>query len=77
MFDAYRLKDYETYLVTDALDYIYNYFDKKSNSIAFKKPSIEVYRKYYSTFMDVLKNSLGQSFTPKASFILENLPYPS
>lgn len=74
VFDAYRLKDYETYLVTDALDYIYNYFDKKSNSIAFKKPSIEVYRKYYSTFMDVLKNSLGQSFTPKASFYIGESP---
>ena len=74
VFAAYRLKDYETYLVTDALDYIYNYFDKKSNSIAFKKPSIEVYRKYYSTFMDVLKNSLGQSFTPKASFYIGESP---
>lgn len=74
VFDAYRLKDYETYLVTDALDYIYNYFDKKSNSIAFKKPSIEVYKKYYSTFMDVLKNSLGQSFTPKASFYIGESP---
>lgn len=74
VFDVYRLKDYETYLVTDALDYIYNYFDKKSNSIAFKKPSIEVYRNYYSTFMDILRNSLGQSFTPKASFYIGESP---
>lgn len=74
VFDAYRLKDYETYLVTDALDYIYNYFDKKSNSIAFNKPSIEMYRNYYSTFMDVLRNSLGQLFTPKASFYIGESP---
>lgn len=74
VFDVYRLKDYETYLVTDALNYIYNYFDKKSNSIAFKKPSIEVYRNYYSTFMDILRNSLGQSFTPKASFYIGESP---
>lgn len=74
VFDVYKLKDYETYLVTDALDYIYNYFDKKSNSIAFKKPSIEVYRNYYSTFMDILRNSLGQSFTPKASFYIGESP---
>lgn len=32
------------------------------------------YRKYYSTFMDVLKNSLGQSFTPKASFYIGESP---
>lgn len=74
VFNVYKLKDYETYLVTDALDYIYNYFDKKSNSIAFKKPSIEIYRNYYSTFMDVLRNSLGQSFTPKASFYIGESP---
>lgn len=74
VFEVYRLKEYETYLVSDALDYIYNYFDKKSHSIAFKKPSIEVYRKYYSTLMDVLRNSLGQTFAPKAAFYVGESP---
>jgi len=74
VFDVYGLKEYETYLVSDALDYIYNYFDMKAHSIAFKKPSTEVYQKYYSTLMDVLRNSLGQAFAPKASFYVGESP---
>lgn len=74
VFEVYRLKEYETYLVSDAIDYIYNYFDKKANSIAFKNPSIEVYQKYYSTLMDVLSNSLGRTFAPKASFYVGESP---
>lgn len=74
VFEVYRLKEYETYLVSDALDYIYNYFDRKAQSIAFKKPSTEVYQKYYSTLMDVLRNSLGQAFAPEASFYVGESP---
>lgn len=74
VFQVYRLKEYEINLVSDALDYIYNYFDRKAKSIAFKKPSKDVYQKYYSTFMDVLKNSLGQAFNPKASFYVGESP---
>ena len=74
VFDVYRLKEYETYLVSDALDYIYNYFDRKSDSIAFNKPTKEMYQKYYSTLMDVLNNSLGQAFSPKASFYVGESP---
>lgn len=74
VFDVYRLKEYETYLVTDALDYLYNYFDKKSNSIAFNKPKKEMYQKYYSTLMEVLNNSLGQAFSPQASFYIGESP---
>lgn len=74
VFKVYRLKEYETCLVSDALDYIYNYFDKKSNSIAFKRPSKAIYQKYYYTLMDVLRNSLGQAFSPKASFYIGKSP---
>lgn len=74
VFDVYRLKKYETYLVSDALDYIYNYFDRKSSSIAFNKPTKEMYQKYYSTLMDVLNNSLGQAFSPQASFYIGESP---
>ena len=74
IFEVYRLKEYETYLVSDALNYIYNYFDRKANSIAFRKPSIEVYKRYYCTLMDVLRNSLGQAFIPKASFYIGESP---
>lgn len=74
VFDVYRLKEYETYLVSDALGYIYNYFDRKSNSIAFKRPSKEVYQKYYFILMDVLRNSLGEAFSPNASFYIGESP---
>ena len=74
VFDVYRLKKYETYLVSDALDYLYNYFDRKSSSIAFNKPTKEMYQKYYSTLMDVLDNSLGQAFSPQASFYIGESP---
>ena len=74
VFDVYRLKEYETYLITDALDYIYNYFDRKSDSIAFNKPTKEMYQNYYSTLMDVLNNSLGQAFSPQASFYIGESP---
>ena len=74
VYEVYKLKDYETYLVSDALGYIYDYFAKKADSVALKKPSIDVYQKYYSTLMDVLKNSLGQAFTPEASFYIGESP---
>ncbi len=74
VFDVYNLKGYETKLVLDALDYTYNYFDRKENSVAFKKPTKEMYRNYYSTLMDVLNNSLGRAFTPKASFYIGESP---
>ncbi len=74
IFEVYRLKEYETFLVSDALNYIYNYFDQKSKSIAFNKPSKEVYQKYYLTLMDVLKNSLGNSFSPEVSFYIGDAP---
>lgn len=74
VFEVYRLKEHETHLVSDALEYIYNYFDRKSKATAFKKPSKEVYQKYYSTLMDVLNNSLGQMFAPAASFYVGESP---
>lgn len=74
VFDLYRLRDYEVRLVLDALDYIYNYFDKKAKSVAFAKPTREVYKRYYSTLMDVLNNSLGQPFSPSASFYIGESP---
>ena len=74
VFEAYRLKDYETHLVSDALDYVYNYFSRKSDSIAFRKPSNEIYQRYYSTLMGVLGNSLGQSFSPKAAAYIGESP---
>lgn len=74
VFAVYKLKGYETKLILDALDYTYNYFDRKENSVAFKKPSEEMYRNYYSTLMDVLNNSLGKTFAPKASFFIGESP---
>lgn len=74
VFEIYRLKEHETHLVSDALEYIYNYFDRKLKSTAFKKPSMEDYQKYYSTLMDVLNNSLGQMFAPAASFYVGESP---
>ena len=74
VFEIYRLKEYETLLVSDALNYIYNYFDQKSKSIAFNKPTKEVYQRYYSTLIDVLQNSLGHSFSPKSSFYIGESP---
>lgn len=74
VFEVYRLQEYEMSLVSDALNYTYNYFDLKSKSIAFNKPSKEVYQQYYSTLMDVLKNSLGYAFSPKASFYIGESP---
>lgn len=74
VFEVYNLKEYETNLVSDALNYIYNYFDRKANSIAFNKPSKEVYQKYYYTLLDVLNNSLGKAFDPKSSFYVGDSP---
>lgn len=74
VFEVYRLKEYEKMLVADALDYIYNYFDKRSQAKAFNKPSQTVYQQYYYTLMDVLQNSLGHSFSPKALFYIGESP---
>lgn len=74
VFAVYKLKGYETKLVLDAIDYTYNYFDRKENSVAFNRPSEEMYRSYYSTLMDVLNNSLGKTFAPKAAFYIGKSP---
>ena len=67
VFEIYRMKEYETYLVSDALNYMYNFYDRQAKSIAFRVPSKEMYQTYHSTLMDVLQNSLGQTFAPKAA----------
>lgn len=56
----YRLQAYEIELVNDALDYIYNYFDKKGKSVVFEQPKNETYNLYYKTLTDVLQNTIGR-----------------
>ena len=74
VFEIYKLKEYEANLVSDALNYIYNYFDRKANSVAFNKPSKDMYKKYYYTLLDVMNNSLGKAFAPKSSFYVGDSP---
>ena len=74
IFDIYRIREHEKLLVSDALNYIYDYFNRKSKSIALCKPSNELYEQYYYTLIDVLRNSLGHTFSPGASFYIGNSP---
>jgi len=68
VFDVYRLRAFEVMLVNDAIDYIYNYYEKKSKSIAFHVPSYEMYDQYYKTLIDILHNTLGNSL-PNIGYI--------
>ena len=74
VFEIYRLKEYETQLVSDALAYMYDYYNRQAKSIVFQKPSKEMYQTYNSTLMDVLQNSLGHAFSPKACAYIGQSP---
>ena len=74
VFEIYRLKEYERQLVSDALAYMYDYYNRQAKSIVFQRPSKEMYQAYYSTLMDVLQNSLGHAFSPKASVYIGQSP---
>ncbi len=74
VFKIYKLKEYEANLVSDALNYIYNYFDRKTYSVSFNKPSKDMYKQYYYALLDVLNNSLGKAFSPKSLFYVGDSP---
>ena len=74
IYEAYRLKPYEILLVNDAINYIYNYFDQKSKSVAFNAPSNKMYEQYYYTLIDVLQNSLGNTLVHDSFFYTGDSP---
>ncbi len=74
VYDIYKLRPYEIYLVNDAIDYIYNYFDRKSKSVVFNEPSNKMYSLYYETLIDVLKNSLGSTLRYEGFFYVGDSP---
>jgi type I restriction-modification system DNA methylase subunit len=55
----YRLKEYEGYQIDDVIDYAYDYFKNKQRSVAFKRPSTDVYKLYYYSINEVLTNTFG------------------
>ena len=58
----YRIKAYEGFQIDDVIDYVFDYFKKKKNSLAFTKPHQENYHLYYSSLCEILKNTFGLSF---------------
>jgi hypothetical protein len=74
VYKIYRMKSYEIELVNDALDYIYNYFDKQGKSMVFEVPSIESYNLYYKTLIEVLHNTLGKSIIQNGHLFIGDAP---
>lgn len=70
----YHLQSYEIELVNDALNYIYNYFDKKDKSVVFESPSIETYNLYYKTLIEVLQNTLGKPIIHEGHLFIGDAP---
>lgn len=60
VYKVYKLKPYEIALIEDAIEFVYNYYDRKDKSIAFKKPITDEYNFYYRTLNEVLENTFGR-----------------
>lgn len=58
----YRIEDYECYQIDDVLNYVFDYFRNKQNSITFKKPAYSEMEQYFLTLRDVLSNTFGEGF---------------
>lgn len=70
----YRLQKFEMELIKDSLEYIYNYFDQKTKSIAFETPSESTYIDYYTTMLEILQSTLGNSFFHEAHCYIGDSP---
>lgn len=55
----YRLKKYEAYQIDDVIDYVYDYFKNKQNSVSFIMPDTDAYKLYYHSLCEVLNNTFG------------------
>ncbi len=74
VYKVYNLKPHEIAMVDDAIDYIYNYFDKKDKSIVFKNPTNKEYNLYYKTLIEVLQNTLGKPIIHEGHLFIGDAP---
>ena len=58
----YELRPYEKPLVTEAIDCVYDFFDKKAKSIALQPPTDNLLHQYTQATKEILRNTLGQAF---------------
>jgi len=74
IYQMYHLQSYEVELLNDALDYTYDYFSQKGNSVTFKQPSNATYESYFETLRDILKNSFGKEIICNGQLITGDSP---
>ena len=70
----YRLKEYESYQVDNIIDYAYDYFKNKQDSVSFQQPNIDAYNLYYYCISEVLTNTFGSSIGLSGDLYLGNAP---
>lgn len=70
----YRLKEYESYQVDNIIDYAYDYFKNKQDSVSFQQPNINAYNLYYYCISEVLTNTFGSSIGLSGDLYLGNAP---
>lgn len=70
----YRLKEYESYQVDNIIDYAYDYFKNKQDSVSFQQPNIDAYNLYYYCISKVLTNTFGSSIGLSGDLYLGNAP---
>lgn len=70
IYNVYEIKEYEKLLINDAINYTFDFFNKKHRSKALKPPSQNIYENYFSVLKEVLENSLGSSFISQSYFYI-------
>lgn len=61
-------------IVTDAIDYLYDYFTAKSKSFVFKEPSKTDYLQYNKAIATILQNTFGKPIIRASHFFVGQSP---
>ena len=59
-YQQYTLLPHDISLIDDAIEYLYDYYHKRSKTTVFENPSHNVLHFYFETLYDILKNTLGK-----------------
>lgn len=73
-YDQYKLLPHEIALIEDAINYLYDYYSKKEQSVSLKAPHDNILRKYSLALQQILKNSLGARFPLSCSVYRGDAP---
>lgn len=74
VYRQYNLHPHDILLIDDAIEYLYDYYHKRSKTTVFEKPNGEMLRSYFATFQDILENTLGKGINISCRIYQSNSP---